>query len=198
MRTKQVQKNGIISLTQIILFLSCSFFLLSSVYAAEISGVTFPEYFQDENVQMQLQGVGIKSFAFFKVCAAGFYREESNNKDILDDVPKHLEVSYFVRIPGTKLSKFTTKIMKHNVSASEFQQLQEKIKIMNNYFVDLKPGDRFALTYIPETGCKFVFNGKLIGMIEGASFSRALFSVWIGSKPFDQRLKSKILGLHKK
>ena len=68
---------------------------------------------------------------------------------------------------------------------------------MRKYFVDLKAGDRFSLTYIPAIGTKFEHNACLVGTIKGRAFARALFSVWIGQKPFDHELKDEVLGLGK-
>jgi len=65
---------------------------------------------------------------------------------------------------------------------------------MGKYFVDLNPGDRYSLSYIPGKGTKFYYNGKLQGVIPGKEFGRSLFAVWIGNKPFCSHLRYEILG----
>jgi hypothetical protein len=74
------------------------------------------------------------------------------------------------------------------------EALKEMIQQMGEYFVDLKSGDRFSLTYIPGVGTKFAHNDQVTGIIKGLDFARALFSVWIGKKPFDTHLKEQVLG----
>ena len=173
------------------------FFLLlsSNVFAQQISGVLFNENYIDQGINMSLQGTGIKSLLFFKAFAAGFYKGQGEESDILGNYPKRIEVEYFVSIPGAKLNNFTIDVMKNNVSPAELELLKDEIKLMGKYFVDLKPGDRFSLTYIPSVGTKFAHNGQLVGIIKGQEFAKALFSVWIGKKPFDSRLKEQVLGL---
>lgn len=169
----------------------------SNLQAAEISGVYFNPKFQDEGIEMNLQGMGLKSMVFFKAFVAGYYSEEGSIANPLDNVPKRIEVEYFVNIPAKKLNAYTVERMLKNVSKSEFRAIQEEVELMSQYFVDLNAGDRFSLTFIPDIGTKFAHNGVVTGVIEGEEFSKALFSVWIGDKPFDQKLKRQILGLEK-
>ena len=168
--------------SRIILPLILLFLFTSNVIAAQISGVWFNENYLDHGINMSLQGTGLKSLLFFKAFAAGFYRGQGSDTDILGDYPKRIEVEYFVSIPGRKLNNFTIDAMK------------DEIKLMAKYFVDLKPGDRFSLTYIPSVGTKFAHNNHLVGIIKGQEFAKALFSVWIGKKPFDNHLKEQVLG----
>jgi hypothetical protein len=163
--------------------------------ASESTAVKFPEKYLDEGVTMKLQGVGLKHALFFRAFVAGFYAEPASKEDVLGEVHKHLEVEYFVNIPAKKLNAFTLDHMKHNVSSSQSKMISREIDLMGKYFVDLKKGDRFSLTYIPGVGTKFAHNGKLTGIIAGKDFAKALFSVWIGEHPFDRHLKNEILGL---
>ena len=163
--------------------------------AAEIAGVWFNENYLDQGINMSLQGTGLKSIFFFKAFAAGFYKGPGHDSDPLSNYPKRIEVEYFVNIPGEKLNSYTLERMKDNVSKNDLKAIDREIQLMGNYFVNLKPGDRFSLTYIPSVGTKFEHNGKLVGIIKGNAFAKALFSVWIGKKPFDNQLKNQVLGL---
>jgi hypothetical protein len=62
-------------------------------------------------------------------------------------------------------------------------------------YEDVKPGDRYSLTYIPGKGTKLALNGEHKGTIEGSEFAAALFSIWLGNKPIDKTFKKQILGL---
>lgn len=163
--------------------------------AAEESGVNFARHYHEDNVNMTLQGTGLKRVVFFKAFVAGLYKDPLNSADILGEVSKRIEVEYFVNIPGKKLSQFTVDTMKDNISKEKFLEIINEVALMNDYFVDLKPGDRFSLTYIPKVGTKFAHNGQITGIIEGRDFARALFSVWLGERPFDADLKKQILGI---
>ena len=178
-----------------IIFLTSLIFNCLNAHAAEISGVWFNDSYLDQGINMSLQGTGLKTLFFIKAFAAGFYKGESQSSDILGDFPKRIEVQYFVSIPGQKLNNYTFERMKDNVSTEDLEALKNEIKLMGKYFVDLKAGDRFSLTYIPHVGTKFEHNGQIVGIVSGIQFAKALFSVWIGKKPFDFRLKQEVLGL---
>lgn len=155
----------------------------------------FPAVVEKEGYSFELQGKGYKRVLFMKAFDAGFYTTSGVSKDdLLEDVPKYLEVEYHVSIPGKSLTDYTITHMKRNVTREEFSELKEEVRLMGEYFVDLKPHDRFSLTYLPGVGTQFIHNGKMVGVVSGDKFGRALFSVWIGAKPFDPKLKRKILG----
>ncbi|MCA9400705.1 MAG: chalcone isomerase family protein [Candidatus Omnitrophica bacterium] len=168
----------------------------ASQSVADKSGMhkLFHDKYSFEDTQMTLVGTGQKKVFFIKAFTAGLYlQEDALAQDPLSDVAKRLEVEYFVNINGKDLNRFTIETMRDNITEAEMAQLQDKLQNMARYFVDLKPGDRFALTYIPDVGTKFSHNGQIQGIIPGHQFSRALFSVWFGEKPFDAGLKKQIL-----
>ncbi len=163
--------------------------------AAELYGKKFSEKIQEQNTALTLKGIGVKSYFFIKVFVAGFYTTENlNTTDLLSDVPKRLEVAYFYNIPGAKLAVETRRRMILNTTPQEFDQIKDRVHVMDSYFVDLKPGDRYVLSYIPNRGTFFIYNGNVTGKIEGSDFAKALFAVWIGAEPIDQTLKANLLG----
>ena len=58
----------------------------------------------------------------------------------------------------------------------------------------VQPGDRYSLTYIPGVGTELALNGTPRGVIEGADFAAAIFSLWLGENPFDRQFKQALLG----
>lgn len=177
-----------------VIFIGC-LSLTSSAETAELYGKKFGDKIEIYNTIFALKGLGFNSYLFVKVFVAGFYVEEnSKNQDALKDIPKRLEVAYFYKIPGSKLAAETSRRIKLNTNQREFNQIKDRVNKMNSYFVDLKPGDRYALTYIPLEGTYFTYNEKLVGKIEGKDFAKALFAVWIGTQPISQSLKESLLG----
>jgi chalcone isomerase-like protein len=70
-----------------------------------------------------------------------------------------------------------------------------RIEYHNSLYVDVKPGDRYSLTYVPGQGTKLRLNGVERGTIEGADFAAAIFSIWLGAKPMDNKFKRSLLGM---
>ncbi len=154
----------------------------------------FPSNYEDENSAMVLQGTAVKGFFMMKAFLAALYGEPANKlEDILSDVPKRIEVYYFLSIPGEGLVNETKRSMRLNTTKDEFSQLEARISQMYVLFPNLRPRDRYSITYIPGTGTKFVYNDQLMGTIPGEDFAKTLFSVWIGKKPLDAKIKSDLL-----
>lgn len=60
-------------------------------------------------------------------------------------------------------------------------------------YEDVKPGDRYALTYIPGRGTELSLNGLRKGVISGADFGRAYYRIWLGEHPIDASLRDQLL-----
>lgn len=65
-------------------------------------------------------------------------------------------------------------------------RLDVEIRSANQYY---------SLTYIPGKGTALALNGEPKGLIEGADFAAAVFSIWLGPKPMNKSFKKQILGL---
>jgi len=86
-------------------------------------------------------------------------------------------------------------MMKKNVDKATIERLRQQIDHHNSLYEDVGPGDRYALTYIPGKGTELALNGEPKGVVEGADFATALFSIWIGQEPIDETFKRQIMGL---
>lgn len=177
--------------------------LAGSVFATpawpeELAGQNFPAAVTFQGQPLALKGTGIKTHFFIKVLVAGFYTEKDAAEGaILDESAKRIEVAYFYPVPGKKLARETRERIRQNTTAQEYAKIEARINTMDDYFVDLRPGDRYVLTYVPAMGTFFTYNGKEQGLIEGRDFARALFSVWIGERPLSETLKTQLLGYEK-
>lgn len=180
----------------IILALCVLLFSVHISYAHDAYDNLFDPIFYQEDSAMVLRGVSAKRVFFMKAFIAGFYLEKNvSSQDVFDNVSKRIEVEYLVHIPDEKLEKYTEKLMRKNTEPDQFASFTDELILMRRYFVDLKPGDRYALTYIPGMGTRFELNNTFVGVIPGKEFSDSLFATWVGDKPMDMRIKNKILGL---
>ncbi len=170
--------------------------------AADLEGMHFTDQISiqkdlkiSEGSSLKLRGLGLKKIFILKIFVAGLYLSSNvNSQTALDDVAKHLEVAYFQKIPGQKLAVETRQRIRDNVDDKTYLKLKDRIDAMDGFYVDIKPGDRYTLTYLPGKGTYFCYNGQLKGKIAGADFAAALFAVWVGNHPIDNRLKMKLLG----
>jgi hypothetical protein len=166
-----------------------------NLQAAEIEGVLFDDSYSRGNITLTLRGTGLLKYLFLvEVYVAALYLEEKvSSRRALEDVPKRLEIQYFHEIKAEDFVASTGKLIEANQSPETVAALQPKIERLNGLYDDVRPGDRYALTYLPGTGTELSLNGQAKGTIRGADFSAALFSMWLGPKPIDSGLKRQLL-----
>jgi hypothetical protein len=168
-----------------------------NVIGAEIEGVHFENTYETDGIQMKIQGTGLLRYlGFIKAYVGALYLEEGSSiEDVLSDKPKRLEVEYFHAIKGEDFGISTNKVIAKNTDALTLEKIRPQIDYHNSLYEDVHPGDRYSLTYIPGKGTELALNGKTKGIIKGADFASALFSMWLGEFPMNEPFKKQLLGL---
>lgn len=170
--------------------------LPGNLQGAEIKNVVFEDAYRNGGITLPLRGTGLlKYLLFIEAYVAAFYLpEEVPTQEALGDHPKRLEIQYFHEIKAKDFASSTSKLIADNQDPATVIRIQPKIEQINALYDDVKPGDRYALTYIPGKGTELSLNGQPKGIILGREFSAALFSIWLGNKPIDKNLKKQLLG----
>lgn len=164
--------------------------------SAEIEGVEFRDRLSVDSAELVLHRVGLLRYRiFFKGYVAALYLGEGVSPDrVLEDVPKRLELEYFWSIRGASFAEAGDEILERNVSAETLEAIRGRVERLNAAYRDVKPGDRYALTYLPGRGTELAHNGDPIVTIEGADFASAYFRIWLGETPIDAPLRDELLG----
>ncbi|MBN1635089.1 MAG: chalcone isomerase family protein [Deltaproteobacteria bacterium] len=159
-------------------------------------GIVFEDRLSYQDTEFILAGTGLSRYKrLIKAYVGALYLGPgvSINK-MFSDVPKRLEIEYFLSIPARGFVHATEEGIANNVSAEDYAKLKEKIDQFNTLYEDVKRGDRYSLTYIPGSGLELALNGEKKGRIQGAEFAAAVFSIWFGEKPFDEKFKQTVFG----
>ena len=163
--------------------------------AAEIEGIRFNNAYVAESTKLWLTGVGLLRYWGFKAYVGAFYVEEGASVDSwMSDTAKRIELEYFRSIKGKDFGPATNKSIAKNVDSKTFDRLRPQIEYHNSLYQDVQPGDRYSLTYVPGRGTELALNGEPKGIIEGAEFAAAVFSIWLGPKPMNETFKKQLLG----
>jgi hypothetical protein len=164
-------------------------------YAAEREGVSFPGGRVVSGTSLELRSVALLRYrVFFKVYVAALYLESGTPlQQLLHDVTKRIEIEYLYGFTKQQFASSTLEGIAKNVSAKEFETLRPRIERLNALYSDVKPGDRYALTYVRGVGTELALNGQVLGAIEGDDMGRAIFSIWFGESPFSPALKRDLL-----
>ena len=163
--------------------------------AAEIEGVKFADSFLLHDTQLILKGFGLLRYKIvLKGYVGGLYLpSDVAQKDALKDVPKRLELRYFWDIAAEKFGKAAAPYLEANVNPKILAKIKERIDRINSLYLDVRKGDRYSLTYHPKKGLELALNNKVLGIIEGADFAKAYFSIWLGPFPLNKEFKNQLL-----
>jgi hypothetical protein len=172
------------------------FFFGQPVSANQSVDTVFRPTFQARNTALELSGVGeLRYLGFVKIYDGALYLPAgTNNRQVLEDIAKRLEVRYVRSFKAKDFGPATIAGIKKNVDPETYARLESRIAYHNGLYDDIAPGDRVSLTYIPAVGTQLEINGTTKGTIKGADFAQALFSMWLGEKPFDKSFKKALLG----
>lgn len=167
------------------------------VNGSEIEGVHFKNNYETEGIRLKIQGTGmLRYLGVFKAYVGALYLEEGSSiADVLSDKPKRLEVEYLHPLKGEDFGITTNKMIARNTDSQTLKRIRSQIDYHNSLYEDVQPGDRYSLTYIPGKGTELALNGKTKGIIKGADFATALFSMWLGEFPMNEPFKKQLLGL---
>ena len=162
---------------------------------AEIANVHFADSYHVANATLRLNNVALmRHKGFFKAMAVGLYMPDGTPPSrVLTDVPKRLEIEYFWSLEAKHIVKASEKLLADNVDQQTLRVLRPKVDHFNALYENVRPGDRYALTYIPGRGTTLSLNGEVKGTVQGGGFANAYFSIWFGDQPMDTALKRKLL-----
>ncbi len=174
--------------------------LLFSSFAtgAEIEGVRFEdeiEFKEPVTQTLRLYGTGLLRYrVVFRGYVAGLYLPDDVSGDqALDDVSRRLELSYFWSIAGKDFADAANQLLERELSVEALASLRSRIDTLHRAYRDVRPDDRYALTYFPGFGTELRLNGERLVSIPGADFAKAYFGIWLGRKPLDEGLRDALL-----
>ncbi len=166
--------------------------------AATIEQSSFADDLIVETVAFKLQSTAVMHYRLlFKsivpFVAALYLSPNDKPSQALADVPKRLEIEYYYALDGGEIAVAGEKVLAANVSKEQMQTLRSRLDQIRSLYQSVTPGDRYTLTYIPGRGTELALNGKSKGVIRGADFAAAYFSIWLGKSPMDDDLKKQLV-----
>ena len=163
--------------------------------AVELEGVRFAERRHVGDARLNLNCVALMRYQYvIKAYVAALYLGSGVGPgDVLGDVPKRLEINYFWNLDGDDIAKAGEEILARNVDADMRVKLRSRLDQINALYENVKPGDRYALTYIPGVGTELSLNEQRKGVIPGADFAAAYFRIWLGEQPIDASFRDRLI-----
>ena len=173
--------------------------LAFSAMAGELAGVSMPDQVDLDGKKLLLNGLGLREASMLKVdvYVAGLYLESksSDAESVIEsEEAKRIRMEFVRKVKKKSITKAWDEGFEKNAGA-EADALAERVATLNSYMVDFVSGDLMTFTYRPAKGVEVQVNGESKGLIEGADFARALWSIWLGPEPPNPGIKEGMLGL---
>jgi hypothetical protein len=166
--------------------------------AATVKGVSFPDAATIGGRECRLVGVGVRTKIVVSVYLGALYLATPTGDAAAAtaaDEPKRVVMHFVHSKVGAEAIREAWRDGFAANAAATLPQFMERLERFSSWFdADLLKGEQVVLTYLPGQGTEVTVKGAVRGVIEGADFMRALWSVWLGEKPADGGLKKGMLG----
>jgi hypothetical protein len=112
----------------------------------------------------------------------------------LDGGAVRMEFTYHRGFTSREIVEGGNALLAKNVSVDELEAVKSRLEQLNRAYVDVRPGDRYALTFSPGRGLTLRLNGKPLVTVEGDDFARRYLRIWLGPEPINTGLRDRLLG----
>ncbi len=149
-----------------------------------------------EGEPLALKGTATHRLAgILKICRAALYGPAGAAGDQLHlyDVPKRLEIEYFVPVGKDRLVQMAVDSLETQFTDDQLLPFQDRIREFHKLYRDVGRSDRYAMTYHPELGLTLELNGEILGSVPGARFASTYLAIWLGDDPVSPAMKKKLL-----
>ena len=151
--------------------------------------------------ELLLNGTGVRAAGWFKGYAAGLYlleRVSSAEQAQALRAPKRVQLRLLHDVPAAELAKAVHMGITRNSSEADRQALElplARFEAQINAVGQVRKGDVVDLDQAVDGTLRFSVNGTLRGSIQpGTALFAALLQSFVGSQPYDERLKAGLLG----
>ncbi len=190
-----------VGVKKLLLSLCSSLLLAQSALALDVAGVKIDEAAKVANVDLRLNGAGVRHKAFFKVYVAALYLPEK--KDNVNEIlsmngPRRLTLSMLREVSSEAFGQSFMEGLNKNSSKTEKSKIILQMLRFGEMFAaipELKKGDVVAVEWVPNVGSICTLNGKRVAEpFPDIAFFNALLKIWLGDNPADANLKRALLG----
>jgi len=169
--------------------------------AVEVEGVRFEQTIQLGGAALQLNGVGVRIRAIFRVYVAGLYVPERANTApalLAQKGPRRMAIAMLRNVDAESFSGALNDGLRANLTEAQVAGFKSQIDVLNanlRAVGAVRRGDLINFEFTPEAGTRVTVNGEPRGAaIPGEDFFAAVLRIWIGERPVDTGLKRGLIG----
>ena len=169
--------------------------------AVEVEGQKFEPTVALGGQTLNLNGVGLRKRAIFKVYVAGLYagQKSTNAATIVNDKGARRVTLRMLRdVEAQSFIDSFNEGLKNNTPEAQLNAMKPQVDALVSTLKaigEAKKGDAINFDYTQDGGTRITVNGQAKGSpIPGADFFSAVLRIWLGDKPADETLKKGMLG----
>ena len=169
--------------------------------AVEVEGQKFESTVTLGGQTLNLNGVGLRKRAIFKVYVAGLYagQKSANAAAIVNDKgARRVSLKMLRDVEAQSFIDSFNEGLKNNTPEAQLNAMKPQVDALVSTLKaigEAKKGDAINFDYTPDGGTRITVNGQAKGSpIPGADFFSAVLRIWLGDKPADETLKKGMLG----
>jgi hypothetical protein len=164
--------------------------------AATLEGVDFPDQATVGGKTLALNGLGLRTATMLKVkvYVIALYLETKSsdaNAIIASPETKRIAMHFVHAVTADDLRDAWKEGFEANYK--DVGSIKAEIEKFNASMRDVAKGDEMVLDFNGDT-VEVSVKGVKIDTVSGAAFQRAALSIWLGSKPPNEELKTGLLG----
>ena len=173
--------------------------LASSGRAAQLAGVTLPDWQDVGPTRLVLNGIGLRTYSFLQIpiYVAGLYlvHPESDPAKILRSTDIKLLDFRFVHDASQDRSQAAWRDGFRQNCVAPCRLRPEDIERFLAAVPAEHKGDHYTILFTP-TGADFAQDGRPVGHVSDAAFAVAILATFLGPHPPTARLKRELLDSH--
>ncbi len=169
--------------------------------AVEVEGQKFEPTVALGGQTLNLNGVGLRKRAIFKVYVAGLYAGQKSTSAaalVNDKGARRVSLKMLRDVEAQSFIDSFNEGLKNNTPEAQLTALKPQVDALVatlKAIGEAKKGDVINFDYTPDGGTRITVNGQAKGSpIPGADFFSAVLRIWLGDKPADETLKKGMLG----
>jgi len=138
--------------------------------------------------EVTLSGNSRFTYFGFDVYDASLWVTQDFSADAYERHPFALSLTYLRDFTGDAIATRSVDEMRRQPGSTDDQMAAWR-RLMQQLFPNVRKGDRLTGIHRPGEGAVFLVNGRLLGTIRDAEFSRRFFGIWLSSQTSSPRLR---------
>jgi Chalcone isomerase-like len=141
----------------------------------------------------RVQGSGRLRFLGFSVYDIRLWATQPVPAAAVASLPLALEIEYARALVGVKIAERSLEEMRRQATIAP-DVAERWLAQMTALFPDVQAGDRLTGKQRPGEATRFFFNGKLVGEVRDAEFTKLFFGIWLSPRTSEPALREALLG----